>query len=210
MTSKTLRYRISELLKRWKMLSTPQIRELLALNDEVNDLSLFTVLKRMKKSADIHSLRVGNLHLNFHPFWKARMELLEKTEATKRLETLRACGLLHHLQLTGVFLEWKREFPHLEALPNVSSYRNVATSRLNGKLSAPDLVLKFSPSSSIYIEYERTLKSDSRYRQKWGIYEDDGSVKTCLYWLEETSHQPALEQLAERFFDRSVGRDDFR
>lgn len=197
-------------MNRWKMLSTSQIRAFLSEEERVNDLSLFTVLKRMKKANELYSLRIGSHYLNFHYFWKERWNLLEKTRKESRLKTLNTCGLLHHLQLAELFLEWKREFPHLEALPNVSNSRNVSTKSVSGKHSVPDLVLKLSPSASIYLEYERTLKSESRYRWKWGAYENDESVKTCLYWLDEASHLPALEQLAEKFFDRSIGREDFR
>lgn len=209
MRNKSLREQIEEMMSRWKMLSTPQIRELLSQETTVNDQSFFTVLKRMRRASDIYSIRLGALHLNFDPLWKDRRNNLQLQSTKERSNYFRASKLLHHHELTEVFLDWKREFPHIEALPNISTHSDVASKSIGGKLGVPDLVIRLSPFSSLYIEYERTLKSSRRYEIKWWTYEDDPSVKTCLYWLEDPSHLPALEKEAETFFRRTIGREDF-
>ncbi|PIR23419.1 MAG: hypothetical protein COV44_02950 [Deltaproteobacteria bacterium CG11_big_fil_rev_8_21_14_0_20_45_16] len=209
MKNKSLCERITHSIERWRMLSTPQIRELLSQEMTVNDQSLFTVLKRMRRASHIYSIRLGSLHLNFHPFWKKARNKLQLQPIKERSNYFRSSKLLHHHELTEIFLDWKGEFPHLEALPNISTHSDVASKSIGGKLGVPDLVIRLNPFSSLYIEYERTLKSSRRYEIKWWTYEDDPSVKTCLYWLEDPSHLPALEKEAETFFRRTIGREDF-
>lgn len=209
MKNNSLRERITKLIERWKMLSTSQVRDFLSQDGAVNDQSLFTTLKRMRMANDLHSTRLGALHLNFEPHWKKGQEFLAISSTTARRKAFRSKGLIHHNEMTELFLNWKREFPYIEALPNISAHKSVNSKSIGGKLRIPDLAIRLSPSSSLYIEYERTLKTSRIYQEKWWTYEDDGSVKTCLYWLEDPAHSPALEKIAEEFFRRTIGREDF-
>lgn len=202
--------RIRDLLATWKMISTSDLKLLLHRTPEFNQRTFEWSLLRLRKKGEIYSLRIGPQILNFHSKWKKRYALFLKNPSQRRELILRQTGLFHHLELLRIYLEVQKEVPDWIAYPNLSNQSCAFTQSIQGRRLFPDLILRKTPASSaLYIEFERTLKSEKRYRERWRSYERDRSIYGCLYWLEEPSHLGPLLELSKAFFDRKSGRAEF-
>lgn len=202
--------RIRDVLGTWKMISTSDLKLLLHRAPSFNQRTFEWSLLRLRKKGEIYSLRIGSQILNFHSKWKKRYALFLKNPSQRRELILRETGLFHHLELLRIYLEIRKEVPSWIAYPNLSNQSCAFTKSIQGGRLFPDLILRQTPTSSaLYIEVERTLKSEKRYRERWRSYERDRAIYGCLYWLEDPSHLGPLVELSKAFFDRKSGRAEF-
>lgn len=205
----TISNEIMRTLRKWKLLSTPQLLSLLNQSNATNPHSFSSALKRLKKRGAVHYLRVNHDHLNFHPLWEKRWKLLEASKGVEKSIALQRTGLRHHLELVELYLHFKREISNLTIVPNITSQKISSVKSFGQRVHAPDLTVKLDGTRELYIEIERTIKSPERYRAKWGAYEGSRQVSKCLYVLEDSEHIYPIQSYTESFFQRSFCRKPF-
>ncbi len=192
-------------LNTWRITTHSRLKaELCSLTDEHISQSLWRLRKRRK----VVSLKVGNEWYHFDASMKRRAEALRELSADERDVSFSSWGMQHHLQVIDLGIRLKYQFPEHQITPNLFSEHHSFTQGslgLGNKKYAPDLIVApaFGTQECIYIEVERTMKSEARYLDRWLAFEGDPHVSLCLYWITDRRLAARLQDFAIKYFQGS-------
>jgi len=112
-------------------------------------------------------------------------------------------GFEHHLKVIDLGFQIEESFSQVHVSANVfSDFVSFAdgTTNSRGKKFCPDLSLSFQVSELkrfVFVEFERTSKTKTRYLERWLAYHNDPKLHLCLYIVTDPNLERRLQKLME-------------
>jgi hypothetical protein len=211
----TISQTVARFIQKWKMANTATLRKK-AFASAVSYEGLKSALARLRESGDLLSCRIGLETFHFHPIYRRRFNALVQRPVNQRWSRAQKWGFEHHLEVIRLGFRFEDLLPEFHVSTNLfADFASFAegTTTGRGKKFCPDLHLSYQAGDlrrSIYVEYERTTKTKSRYLERWLAYHSDPRLRACLYIVSEPNVQNRLEPLIQHYLRSTFQRSSFR
>jgi len=204
---------VLEFLSTWKLSNLKQIRRW-CFQNKTNEKVLDEILRRLRNRGLLSCVRVGkeNIFFDREKTLEKRSKALRTVKPQDRVTIFRKWGLDHDLTLVDLGNQFAES--GLKVYPNFEKgwgQEREGSLNLQGERIFPDLHL-LNPKSTnevICIEWERNLKSKSRYADIWLTYEQDLSVQCVIYIAEKPGHLRSIADSMKKYMSEPDVRENF-